>query len=319
MINAILPLSAILHNVQTQVTYGANHHKITMPNSLKLACIQTQSTADMAENIASAGAQVAYAAGRGAEFIVLPENVFYMRAEGEEAPPRYAEGEHPGIAAARGWAESHGVWLLVGSAAVAADEARVFNRSLLIDPQGGIAARYDKIHLFDVEVGDGQVYRESKRVAPGDRAVAANTPWGVLGMSICYDLRFPHLYRALAKAGASMLAVPAAFTQVTGEAHWHALLRARAIENGCFVFAPAQAGLHPGGRRTYGHSLIIGPWGEVIAEGGGEGAEVVMAEIDLREVARVRKMLPSLGHDREFSVSPPSGNSRLNPSAQAPT
>ena len=178
-----------------------------------------------------------------------------------------------------------------------------YNRSLLLNPAGEIAAQYDKIHLFDVEVGDGQTYRESAKIVPG-ATLALTTinhqPPTTLGLTICYDLRFPQLYRALAKAGAHILSVPAAFTQVTGEAHWHTLLRARAIENTCFVIAPAQTGTHPGNRKTYGHSLVVSPWGEIIADGGVEEG-VVMAEIDLAEVNRVRKRLPSLEHDREFS------------------
>jgi predicted amidohydrolase len=269
---------------------------------LNVACIQLTSGSDIAANIVAIESYVKQAKAGGAEFIALPENAFYMRAEGEAPPQRYMQSEHPGVIAAKEWAKQHAVWLLVGSVAVIADdanEARLINRSLLMDADGNITATYDKIHLFDVEVGDGQVYRESERMAPGAKAVCAHTPWGYMGMTVCYDIRFPHLYRTLAKMGASMLLTPAAFTAVTGEAHWHVLNRARAIENGCFVISPGQCGTHPGGRKTYGHSLIIDPWGKVLADGG-EAAGIISAVIDLDEVAKIRGKIPSLQHDREF-------------------
>jgi len=179
-------------------------------------------------------------------------------------------------------------------------EDKAANRSILLDPAGRIAARYDKIHMFDVNVPDGQSYRESRAFRPGDVAVLADLPWGRLGLTVCYDLRFPYLYRALAQAGASFLSVPSAFTKLTGEAHWHVLLRARAIETGCFVFAPAQCGTHAEGRQTYGHSLIVAPWGEVLADGG-EAPGVVLAEIDPARVDTARSMVPALRHDRRFT------------------
>jgi deaminated glutathione amidase len=174
-------------------------------------------------------------------------------------------------------------------------------RSYLIGPNGRVSARYDKIHLFDVNLPSGETYRESNTVAPGSEAVVAKLPWANVGLSVCYDLRFPQLYRALAKAGAEILTVPSAFTETTGKAHWHVLLRARAIENGCFIVAPAQGGTHANGRKTYGHSLIIGPWGDILAETGIEPC-VVSAEIDLEEIAAARGRLPSLQHDRPFSA-----------------
>jgi predicted amidohydrolase len=173
------------------------------------------------------------------------------------------------------------------------------NRSLLVDPTGAITARYDKLHLFDVDVGDGQSYKESATVEPGERAQIAATPWGLLGLSICYDLRFAYLYRALAQAGAAMLTVPAAFTHATGKAHWHILARARAIETGSYVLAPNQCGTHAEGRRTWGHSLIVDPWGEVVADGG-DDVGVVSATIDLDAVAEARRKIPALKHDRSF-------------------
>ena len=188
--------------------------------------------------------------------------------------------------------------------AVLVSEGRLANRSFLITPNGDIAARYDKIHMFDVDLGGGESYRESSNYRPGELAVLAELPWGRLGLTVCYDLRFPALYRALAEAGASFLAIPSAFTQKTGEAHWHVLIRARAIENGAFVFAAAQGGKHENGRDTFGHSLIVDPWGKILAEGGTEPG-VVMAEIDPAEIAAARARVPSLQHGRRFEVIEP--------------
>lgn len=267
---------------------------------VRVSCIQLNSGDEMAANVARIQAFVAQAAGEGAQLIALPENAFLME-DPKGARSRIAQEGHPAITACVEMAREHGVWLLAGSIAVW-EEAfeKCFNRSFLFDPQGSVVATYDKIHLFDVTLSGGESYRESDHMAAGDRAVLARTPLGVLGMSICYDLRFAHLYRALAKQGAQILAIPAAFTQITGEAHWHVLLRARAIESGCFVIAPAQTGTHPGGRRTYGHSLMIDPWGKIIAEAGTEEG-IISAELDLGMVERVRAQLPSLSHDREFN------------------
>ena len=197
------------------------------------------------------------------------------------------------------WPQETGAWLLIGSLSIAVEGGKVANRSLLVDPTGNIVARYDKIHLFDVDLGETESYRESATIAPGDRAVLAETPWGPLGMTVCYDLRFPQLYRTLAQRGALFLSIPAAFTRTTGRAHWHILQRARAIENGAFVFAPAQCGTHAEGRETYGHSLIVDPWGAVLADGGEEPG-IVFAEIDPAAVASARNRIPSLRHDRRF-------------------
>jgi predicted amidohydrolase len=187
-----------------------------------------------------------------------------------------------------------------GEPAAAADETRLANRSFLVDPGGRILARYDKIHMFDIDLPGGESYRESNAYRPGGDTVVAETPWGRLGMSVCYDVRFPYLYRALAQSGADFLSVPSVFTVPTGNAHWHVLLRARAIENGCFVFAPAQSGEHAAGRRSYGHSLIVDPWGEVLADAG-EEVGVISARIEVARIAEVRNMVPSLQHDRRFS------------------
>lgn len=190
--------------------------------------------------------------------------------------------------------------MLAGSLIVKVEQDRCANRSFLITPDGEIAARYDKIHMFDVDLEGGESYRESRTYRPGDEAIVADLPWGMLGMTVCYDMRFPHLYRQLAQAGASFLSVPAAFTRPTGRAHWHTLLRARAIETQCFVFAPAQCGEHPSGRKTYGHSIIIDPWGEILAEAG-EAPEVITATIDPTRITEVRGQVPSLSSNPEFS------------------
>jgi predicted amidohydrolase len=208
------------------------------------------------------------------------------------------------LAEFRGLARALSLYVHVGSLAIKVSPDKAANRSFLIDPKGEIAARYDKIHMFDVDLGNGESYRESRSYRPGELAVLADLPWARLGLTICYDLRFPALYRALAEAGASILAIPSAFTRVTGEAHWHALIRARAIENGSYVLAAAQGGLHENGRETYGHSVVVDPWGRVVAEGGVEPG-VVMADIDLSETAKARAKIPSLQHGRRFEVIEP--------------
>jgi len=233
----------------------------------------------------------------GAQLITLPEYFSQLDIRGGQLRlDPFSEETHPALIAFRKLAEDAGVWALLGSVPIASGDGRIFNRSVLIDAGGDIVERYDKIHLFDVDLSEGERYRESEVVAPGSRAVVAATPWGLLGMSVCYDLRFPHLYRSLAKAGAEILTIPAAFTRTTGAAHWHVLLRARAIENGAFVIAPAQCGVHGEGE-TYGHSLIVDPWGRILAEGGEEPG-VVMAVIDPADVDRARARIPSLRHDR---------------------
>lgn len=268
---------------------------------MKVACLQINSGADVAANVMVIESMVRQAAGQGAQLVALPENAFLMEEPGQVKRVLYTQDEHPGIQSARGMARDNRCWLLVGSAAVKIDDSgKTVNRSLLLDDKGKVVAHYDKIHLFDVELSGGEKYAESAKMLPGNKAVVADTPWAKIGMTVCYDVRFPHLYRTLAKAGAQVLAVPAAFTAVTGEAHWHVLLRARAIENGCFVIAPAQTGMHPGGRKTFGHALIIDPWGTVMADAGtGEG--VIIADMDLAAVAKTRAKMPSLAHDRAFT------------------
>ena len=268
---------------------------------MKVACVQINSGPDMLENVAKLEALIGQAAARGAQLVALPENAFLMDEPGSSRQ-LYAPKDHPAVAAAAHLAKTHRVWLLAGSIAVKIDDSgKTVNRSMLFGDSGQLIKLYDKIHLFDVELPNGEVYAESKRFIPGHHAVVAATNWGKLGMSVCYDLRFPQLYRALAQAGAEMLAVPSAFTQITGEAHWHPLLRARAIENGAFVIAPAQCGTHPGNRRTFGHSLIVDPWGKILADGGPDEG-IVAADLDMNMVAQVRAKIPSLQHDREFSA-----------------
>ncbi len=275
-----------------------------MPETVRVACVQVTSTPDMAANIAAACAFIRDAAAAGAKFVLLPENVTLLAGGGAIRETAPESRGHPARQAFANVARETGVWLLAGSLAEKAGDGRLANRSLLFDAEGATVAEFDKIHMFDVTLDDGESYRESASYRPGDRAVVAETPWGPLGMTVCYDMRFPSLYRALAQAGAVMLSVPSAFTVPTGRAHWHVLLRARAIETGCFVFAPAQCGSHYGKRRTYGHSLIIDPWGEILAEAGEEPG-VIMADIDLGAVEAARAKVPSLSHDRDFAPPRP--------------
>jgi deaminated glutathione amidase len=269
---------------------------------LRLACVQLRCGDEVAENVAAASALIRAAHMDGAQFIATPENTNLMAPDaGAKLEKSFAENDGPALPQFCALAEELGIWLLIGSLAIKMSQTKTANRSYLIGPNGRIGARYDKIHLFDVDLPSGEIYRESNTVAPGSEAVVATLPWGRIGLSVCYDLRFPQLYRALAKAGAEILTVPSAFTETTGKAHWHVLLRARAIENGCFVVAPAQGGTHANGRKTYGHSLIVGPWGEILAEAGTDPG-FVCAELDLEEIAAVRARLPSLHHDRPFSL-----------------
>ncbi len=273
-----------------------------MAISLDLALIQLRSPADPAAALAHAQPLVDEAAGNGARLILLPECANLMQANREaKAKVVATEVEDVFVQGVRDLARRWDVEILIGSAILKNEtDDRSVNRSLLIDASGEISARYDKIHLFDADTPDGKIYRESASVKPGDKAVVAATPWGGLGLTICYDVRFPHLHRSLARQGASMIAQPAAFTVPTGVAHWEVLLRARAIECGCFVLAPAQGGLHEDGRTTYGHSMVISPWGEVLARLDHDRPAVLDCRIEFGEVARARAALPSLTHDREF-------------------
>ncbi len=242
------------------------------------------------------------AAATGAKFLLTPEgsNILQRRREPLFEAMRTFEDD-PLVRRGRELAAELHVWLLLGSVLVRREDGSAANRSTLIDERGAIRATYDKIHMFDVDLPTGERWRESNAYAGGDRAVLAQTPWGLLGVTICYDLRFPQLYRALAEAGAGVLTIPSCFTRQTGEAHWHVLQRARAVENGAFVIAAAQGGKHEDGRETYGHSLIVDPWGRVLAEGGTEPG-VILAEVDLALVADARQRIPSLQHGRPFHV-----------------
>jgi deaminated glutathione amidase len=273
--------------------------------SIKVACVQMRATDDVGENIRAASDLIRRAAKDGAQFIATPENTNLMAPDaGSKLEKSFDEAHDPAVPTFARLAGELGVWLLIGSLAIKVEEGKTANRSYLFGPSGKIEARYDKLHLFDVDLPSGERYRESKTVAPGTEAVAVTLPWGRIGLTVCYDLRFPHLYRTLAKAGAEILTIPSAFTETTGKAHWHVLMRSRAIENGCFVIAPAQGGTHANGRKTYGHSLIVGPWGDIVAEGGIDPG-VVAADIDLDEVAAARARLPSLDHDQPYSPPVP--------------
>jgi predicted amidohydrolase len=266
------------------------------------ALVQLRSGREIAPNMAVAEDLIRAAAAEGAEYIQTPENTALMELSTERLFERIRpEAETAILGDFSALARDLKVWLHVGSVAIRVGERKAANRAFLFAPDGSVAARYDKIHMFDVDLPSGESYRESKNYAPGATAVAVRLPWGVLGVTTCYDLRFPEHYKALARAGADLLAVPSAFTRVTGEAHWHVLLRARAIETGCFVLAAAQGGVHENGRATYGHSLIISPWGEILAEAGNEPG-VISAMIDIGEVASARQRIPALDHVREFDV-----------------
>jgi deaminated glutathione amidase len=274
-------------------------------SAFTVALVQLRSGLDPAANLAAAAKLIAEAKAAGADYVQTPEmtNILAIRREQLAAAIKPEEND-PSLAAFRELARKLAIHLHIGSLAMKLAGERAANRSFLIDPAGEIVARYDKIHMFDVDLANGESYRESRTYRPGEIAVTADLPWGRLGLTICYDLRFPALYRALAEAGASFLAIPSAFTRQTGEAHWHVLVRARAIENGCYVFAAAQGGVHENGRETYGHSLVVDPWGRVLAQGGTEPG-IVLAAIDLGAVAAARGRIPSLQHGRRFEVVEP--------------
>ena len=273
--------------------------------TFKAAMIQMRSGLQPGVNIDAAVRYIGDAKSAGAEYVLTPEMTNILAANREQLfAVVVEEGADASLATLREVARKFGIYVHVGSLAIRVSPDRAVNRSFLIDPKGDILARYDKIHMFDVDLAGGESYRESRNYRPGELAVLADLPWGRLGLTVCYDLRFPALYRALAEAGATMLAIPSAFTKQTGEAHWHVLIRSRAIENGCFVFAAAQGGRHENGRDTFGHSLIVDPWGRIIAEGGTEPG-VIVAEIDPAQVASARTRIPSLQHGRRFEIVEP--------------
>jgi predicted amidohydrolase len=273
--------------------------------TLPIALIQTRTPAGPAAALAHVAPLIREAAAGGAKLILTPEATnFLIKDPAARAAALAPQDQDAVIAGLRALARELGVWLLIGSAIVRSGQAgddRAANRSLLIDDTGAVVATYDKLHVYDVDLPTGERWRESAAIRPGDAAVVADTPWARLGLTICYDIRFPHLYRALARAGAGMIAVPAAFTVPTGDAHWETLLRARAIETGCWILAPAQAGLHEDGRRTWGRSTVVGPWGEVVAKLDHDEPGVLFATLDFDAVTRARNAVPQLTHDREFA------------------
>lgn len=259
------------------------------------------SGAGIDENLAAAEDYIRDAAAQGAVFVSTPENTCHILSpQSEKLKSCPLPEDHRAYPFFATLAKDLGIWILVGSVSVKVADSKIANRSLLFDGNGDIVAEYDKIHLFDVDLAGGENYRESNVVRPGTKRTLVESPFGKIGLSVCYDLRFPYLYRDLAHEGAHILTVPSAFTVPTGKAHWETLLRARAIENGCFVVAAAQCGTHHGGRKTYGHSLIVGPWGDVLAEAD-ERPGVLLADIDLSDVEKARAAVPSLGHDRDYS------------------
>ena len=273
--------------------------------TFKAAMIQMRSGLQPGANVDAAVRYIGDAKSTGAEYVLTPEMTNILAANREQLFTVAVEEEaDASLATLREVARKLGIYVHIGSLAIRISPDRAANRSFLIDPKGNILARYDKIHMFDVDLAGGESYRESRNYRPGELAVLADLPWGRLGLTVCYDLRFPALYRALAEAGATMLAIPSAFTKQTGEAHWHVLIRSRAIENGCFVFAAAQGGRHENGRDTFGHSLIVDPWGRTIAEGGTEPG-VIVAEINPAEVVNARARIPSLQHGRRFEIVEP--------------
>ena len=276
-----------------------------MSKTFKAACIQNCATPDVDENIAVCTRLIRQAAGEGASLVATAEYFSGLTTEnGRIFPVAFAESEHPVIPAFAELARELGIEILLGSIGVKAPDGRIFNRSYMLSATGDVTARYSKIHMFDVNLGEDLVIRESATIAPGDEAVLAPAGGAVMGLSVCYDLRFAGLYRALAHGGAQILAIPAAFTKLTGQAHWHILNRARAIECGAYVIAPCQFGTLSGGAECYGHSLIVDPWGEVVADGG-ETEGIAVAEIDLAKVAEARRKIPALTHDRTFTLDEP--------------
>ena len=270
-----------------------------MSARLNVACIQNCAGIDVGKNLQDLGEMIDTAHRDGAELICLPEYGTCLGVQGVEflvgASPQ--EG-HPALTFMADLAKETGVWILIGSMAVTAPGGKIVNRSVMLNSKGEVAAHYDKIHLFDVDLAKGETYRESATIRPGNRAVVADTPWGGIGLTVCYDVRFPQLYRSLANGGAGIITVPAAFARTTGEAHWHVLLRSRAIETGCFIVAPCQTGPH-GSSESYGHSLIVDPWGTVLADGGREPG-IVSATLDLSMIEKCRGMVPALQHDRPY-------------------
>jgi len=276
---------------------------------LNVTCLQIRPKPDIRSALNEALSLAEIAANAGGQLLTLPEYCGGLRTEGKNlVPPAMPEKDHLVLNGLQDFAKSRKVWVVIGSVAISGPAGKIYNRSFTIDDTGCILSRYDKIHLFDIQLSQNEVYRESTLISGGKRAVLSNTPFAIIGHSICYDLRFPGLYRELARAGAEILMVPAAFTKKTGEAHWHILNRARAIENSAFVVAPCAVGSIHGGGESYGHSLIVNPWGEVLADGGITPG-IVQTIIDLDEVSQIRRKIPSLEHDQPFTLN---GNTQRN-------
>ena len=270
----------------------------------RVALLQMTSGIDPHANAAALVAGIAQAARGGAAMLFTPEMSGLLDRDRERAAAHVVpEADSPVLAAVRAAARDHGVWVALGSLAVAREDGRWANRSLLVDAAGAVVARYDKIHMFDVALATGEAWRESAAYVPGERVVTAETPLGRLGLAVCYDVRFPALFEALGRQSCDVISIPAAFTVPTGRAHWHLLQRARAVEASAYVVAAAQAGEHADGRRTYGHSLVVDPWGEVVLDMGEDGEDIGFAEIDPRRIAEVRAQLPSLANRRPIPTS----------------
>jgi predicted amidohydrolase len=270
--------------------------------TLRAALVQLRTPASQAAALAQAEPLVRQAAAEGAQLIATPEGANILQRDRKQLLEAVRPLEEDAcVQGLRDLAASLGVWILIGSALVKREDGQLANRSTLIGADGEVKATYDKIHMFDVDLPTGERHRESALYTPGERATVAETPWGKLGLTVCYDVRFPHLYRSLAKAGADMITVPAAFTRPTGEAHWEILLRARAIETAAFLLAPAQGGFHEDGRGTWGRSTIIAPWGQILAKADHDEPGVVLADLDLEEVAKARAAIPALANDRAFA------------------
>ncbi len=270
-----------------------------MAGAFKVGCLQFCADNDLSANLKQAELLTRQTCAAGAELICLPEYFAAIEVDDQITLKKaFTEDQHPALQQFCVLAQELSVWIQLGSLPIRVSDEQINNRAFLINSAGDIVARYNKIHLFDVGLNNGESYQESAVVKPGTEIIVAGTPWGRLGMSVCYDVRFPEQYRTMAKRGADFITIPAAFTRTTGEAHWHTLLRARAIENGCFVFAACQNGVRHTGRATYGHSLIIDPWGNILADAG-DDAGFIVAEVDPDRVREVREMVPSLSHDRD--------------------
>ena len=274
-----------------------------MARKLKLACLQTRPKANVEEAIKQALHLADLAVAKGIQFLFLPEYCGGLQSVGSTfSPPSFSEGAHPFLKTFKAYSRKHSIFTMIGSIAISGEKNRIINRGFVIDCLGRVLSSYDKIHMFDIQISETEVYRESANVTAGALSSLVNTPFAQVGHTICYDLRFPHLYRDLSKAGAEILCVPAAFTKKTGQAHWHILNQARAIENGAFVVSPCAVGSIKGGGECYGHSLIVNPWGEILADGGTD-VGVVISEINLDEVLEARKKIPSLMHDKPYTRS----------------